>query len=272
MQGGEDVNIEELASNLSTYKEQLSEVKKLLAADPGNSEYVDMEKELIEVIALTEEILVTNKQAAYSRNASELEEYLSPKGFPEPEVGPSEFTGLDTHEFYKFAVGMKVQAVWSEDGEWYGATIEALTPNGYYVCYDGWGNKEEVDHCNVRPTEEGETNTLLEAERQAEVTRQAIKRKIAQAAVMEFQQRAIPTKLRIAPNDPEDVPNRVGLLDQTMHSTWLRKPDDPHGPHPHGGCTQQSTGKESGCVGHGGHGIRHRTRNIRGQPGSVLLF
>ncbi|KAG0497350.1 hypothetical protein HPP92_002041 [Vanilla planifolia] len=205
MQGGEDVNIEELASNLSTYKEQLSEVKKLLAADPGNSEYVDMEKELIEVIALTEEILVTNKQAAYSRNASELEEYLSPKGFPEPEVGPSEFTGLDTHEFYKFAVGMKVQAVWSEDGEWYGATIEALTPNGYYVCYDGWGNKEEVDHCNVRPTEEGETNTLLEAERQAEVTRQAIKRKIAQAAVMEFQQRAIPTKLRIAPNDPEDV-------------------------------------------------------------------
>lgn len=22
--------------------------------------------------------------------------------------------------------------------------IEAHTPNGYYVCYDGWGNKEEV--------------------------------------------------------------------------------------------------------------------------------
>lgn len=26
----------------------------------------------------------------------------------------------------------------------YDATIEALTPNGYYVSYDEWGNKEEV--------------------------------------------------------------------------------------------------------------------------------
>lgn len=26
----------------------------------------------------------------------------------------------------------------------YDATIEAITPNGYYVTYDSWGNKEEV--------------------------------------------------------------------------------------------------------------------------------
>lgn len=26
----------------------------------------------------------------------------------------------------------------------YDATIEALTPNGYFVSYDEWGNKEEV--------------------------------------------------------------------------------------------------------------------------------
>lgn len=26
----------------------------------------------------------------------------------------------------------------------YDATIEALTPNGYLVAYNGWGNKEEV--------------------------------------------------------------------------------------------------------------------------------
>jgi survival-of-motor-neuron-related-splicing factor 30 len=26
----------------------------------------------------------------------------------------------------------------------YDATIDSLTPNGYYVTYDGWGNKEEV--------------------------------------------------------------------------------------------------------------------------------
>lgn len=97
---------------------------------------------------------------------------------------------------HKIPVGTKVQAVYSEDGEWYtflscfcgfllllkndayfiyqfrffvfhllcqysfycfslirvwfswicryDATIEAYTPNGYLVAYNGWGNKEEV--------------------------------------------------------------------------------------------------------------------------------
>uniref|UniRef100_A0A0A0KUI2 Uncharacterized protein n=1 Tax=Cucumis sativus TaxID=3659 RepID=A0A0A0KUI2_CUCSA len=62
MQGGEDVSIEELANNLSTYKDQLHQVRQLLDDDPGNSEYIDMEKELEEVIALTEELLSTAKQ------------------------------------------------------------------------------------------------------------------------------------------------------------------------------------------------------------------
>nr|ACG41872.1 hypothetical protein [Zea mays]ACG42740.1 hypothetical protein [Zea mays] len=55
----EDLSVEELASNLSTYKEQLREVKKLIKEkkdDAGISEYIDMEKELQEVITLTEEI------------------------------------------------------------------------------------------------------------------------------------------------------------------------------------------------------------------------
>ena len=48
MQGGEELSIDELASNLSTYKDQLQQVRKLLVDDPRNSEYVDMEKELEE--------------------------------------------------------------------------------------------------------------------------------------------------------------------------------------------------------------------------------
>lgn len=51
MEGGaEEVSIEELSSNLSTYKQQLQEVRKLLKDDPGNAEYADVEKELVEVI------------------------------------------------------------------------------------------------------------------------------------------------------------------------------------------------------------------------------
>lgn len=206
MQGGEELNISELASNLSAYKDQLQQVRKLLVEDPANSEYADMEKELEEVIALTEELLETAKQ-------SEITELDIRKNVNE---GPSfhEFTRTHEHEMgpkdvfensEKFPVGTKVQAVWSDDGEWYDATIEAFTPNGYYVSYDGWGNKEEVDPANVRPIQVGVVNTLVEAEKEAEATKQAIKRKIAQAAVSDFQSRSLPAKLRIEPDDPEDV-------------------------------------------------------------------
>ncbi|CAA2963725.1 survival of motor neuron-related-splicing factor 30 isoform X2 [Olea europaea subsp. europaea] len=105
----------------------------------------------------------------------------------------------------RFPVGTKVQAVWSEDGEWYTATVEALTPNGYYVRYDGWGNQEGVDPDNVRPIQEGTVDPLLEAEKVAEATKEALKRKIAQAAAKDFQSKTLPPKLRIEPDDPEDV-------------------------------------------------------------------
>ena len=71
-----------------------------------------------------------------------------------------------------------------------------------------------MDPANVRPVQEGVVNTLLEAEKEAEATKQAIKRKIAQAAVVDFQSRSLPEKLRIDPNDPEDV---VSMMNEESH-------------------------------------------------------
>lgn len=62
-----------------------------------------------------------------------------------------------------------------------------------------------MDPANIRPIQEGTVDALLEAERVAEATKQAIKRKIAQAASIDFQSRSLPAKLRIEPDDPEDV-------------------------------------------------------------------
>ncbi|KAK9287365.1 hypothetical protein L1049_015782 [Liquidambar formosana] len=204
MQGGEELSIEELASNLSTYQDQLQQVRKLLVDDPGNSEYADMEKELEEVIALTEELLATAKQSEISgldigANASpSLHQSIGTSQHKMESKSPSDHSD-------KFPVGTKVQAVWSEDGEWYDAIIEELTPNGYFVSYEGWGNKEEVDPDNVRPIQGGAVDALLEAEREAEATKLAIKRKIAQAAAADLQSRSLPAKLKIEPDDSEDV-------------------------------------------------------------------
>ncbi|KAG8086626.1 hypothetical protein GUJ93_ZPchr0010g8211 [Zizania palustris] len=128
---------------------------------------------------------------------------LSPPYYPGELQSEALDDPLQSHE--KFAIGTKVQAVWSEDGEWYNATIEALTLNGYYVSYEGWGNKEEVDPANVRALEEEAADALRQAEKDAEATKMAIKRKIEQAATSDYQMRSLPTKLHIDPNDPEDV-------------------------------------------------------------------
>ncbi|CAI9101499.1 OLC1v1038837C2 [Oldenlandia corymbosa var. corymbosa] len=200
--GNEEVSVEELASNLSTYREQLQQVRSLLHDEPGNAEYLDMEKELVEVISLTEELLATAKQnenaGLAAGTSGDLSSSLSPAGNFSKESRPAPDSN-------KFPIGSKVQAVWSEDGEWYDATVEAHTPNGYYVTYDGWGNKEEVDPDNVRAVNEGDVNPLLEAEKVAQATKEALKRKIAQAAVADFQSKTLPAKLRIEPDDPEDV-------------------------------------------------------------------
>ncbi|VFQ88646.1 unnamed protein product [Cuscuta campestris] len=147
----------------------------------------------MQVIALTEELLATAKQ----NEDFEL-------GTGNSADASYDFGHPGSTSSMQFPVGTKVQAVWSEDGEWYNATIEAHTSNGYLVAYDGWGNKEEVDPENIRQIQ-GEVNPLDEAEKIAEATKQALKRKIAQASVIEYQSKSLPAKLHIDPNDPEDV-------------------------------------------------------------------
>lgn len=152
----------------------------------------------MQVISLTEELLA----AAKKNDNFSVETNAGPSPSSPQDDNKEYETGSDSQ---KFPVGTKVQAVYSEDGEWYNATVEGFTPNGYYVAYDEWGNKEEVEPYNIRPIEEAAVNTMVEAEREAEATKQAIKRKIAQSASVDFQSRTLPAKLRIEPNDPDDV-------------------------------------------------------------------
>ncbi|CAN7044343.1 unnamed protein product [Brassica rapa subsp. trilocularis] len=174
-------------------------VRQLLSEDPRNSEYADMEKELKEVIALTEELLATAKQNEISLSDAGATSD-SPNNLLEGAWRQMESRNDPIHEG-KFPMGTKVQAVFSEDGEWYAHSL-----NGYYVSYNEWGNKEEVDPDNVRAIE---NNALLEAERLAEATKNALKRKIEQAASSDYQSKTLPAKLKIDPNDPEDVRKKI---------------------------------------------------------------
>ena len=61
------------------------------------------------------------------------------------------------------------------------------------------------DFFHIVPFYVSRNNALLEAERLAEATKNALKRKIEQAASSDYQSKTLPAKLKIDPNDPEDV-------------------------------------------------------------------
>ncbi|CAM6083237.1 unnamed protein product [Calypogeia fissa] len=205
-------SVPELEENLKTYQEQLVQVRQLYDAEPTNVELQEMVKELEEVIELTQDLLTGARQS----EPVTADAPSSPPLISNQESGRSlTQQAYETHDIHgRLPVGTKVQAVWSEDGEWYNATVEAVTPIGYFVSYDEWGNKEEVDLANVRnisPAEDDpeipstEEDALLDAEKQAEATKMALKRKIAQAADLDVMPRDLPAKLKIHPDDSEDI-------------------------------------------------------------------
>eukprot|EP00897_Mesotaenium_endlicherianum_P010277 jgi/Mesen1/9278/ME000060S08719 len=175
------------------------------------------------VIELTEELLTSARQAE-----------LSSSGAP-PQVQAQQEEEEEAHPG-RLGVGTSVEAMYSADSQWYAATVKGVTAGGYIVVYNDWGNEEEVDASSVRARmdqggsekpEEGEGasaaaaaaqgegeqaegaaeggGAAVSAEAEAEAGRLALKRKIAQAASADLTPKNLPAKLKVNPDDPEDV-------------------------------------------------------------------
>lgn len=224
-------DIDELKGSLLTYKEQLLQVKELLVVDPGNVEYQEMAKGLTEILELTYDLLNQAQQVKENTLEQEQREASQTESTQRPPLPPlATYKTLQdklwTHKTPgRLPVGSKVQAIWSEDGGWYRATVEAVTSRGYSVVYDEWGNKEEVDVLNVRElnVSDGDADSLdqmldgapavdvlnvdplFDAEQEANLTKLALKKRIEAAADIDVISRDLPPKLRIKPDDSEDV-------------------------------------------------------------------
>jgi len=188
-----------------------------------------MAKGLTEVLELTYDLLNEAQQA--KEDAEQEQREAAAASTQRPPLHPSATyrphqDKNSTHNIPgRLPVGTKVQAIWSEDGEWYKATVEAVTPGGYFVVYDEWGNKEEVDVSNVRElnipdvdaeildqmldgapaADNSNVDPLFDAEKEANLTKLALKEKIEAAAGIDVISRDLPPKLRIKPDDSEDV-------------------------------------------------------------------
>lgn len=197
--------IGELQENLNTYREQLQQVNELLKEEPENEEYKEMAAGLKEVIDLTEDLLSSALQAEGVTGGGE-------EGDEARELSSSHFQQTESVPGGRLELGTSVKAFSGEDNQWWEGSVQSLTTGGYFVKFDHSSKTHEIQESRVRRVEEDEETAarraeeaLARVEREAEETKLGLKRKMAEAAKMEIAPRAIPPKLRINPDDPEDV-------------------------------------------------------------------
>mmetsp|Transcript_42756 Transcript_42756/g.71248 ORF Transcript_42756/g.71248 Transcript_42756/m.71248 type:complete len:305 (-) Transcript_42756:173-1087(-) len=114
-----DETVSDLVTRYEEHKSQLEQVGQLLRAKPGDPTLMKLYDDLKKVVELTEDLKKTQEE----KKASEVN------------------------------VGDRCEAVWSEDGKWYTARIDAKDPESkhFSVTFLVYGNAGQVAPENIRP-------------------------------------------------------------------------------------------------------------------------
>ncbi|KAJ0410162.1 hypothetical protein ATCC90586_008440 [Pythium insidiosum] len=141
-----DVSLEELQQRLVTFSGQLESIHELLQTDPENAEFLNIAKDLVEVIRLTKEMIDLKLSAAdKSSEAPSTSRETAP-------ARSTEATLTAEPPALAFSPGTSCEA--QSNGAWYPAFIESITArNTYNVHYLGFGNKDELPETSLRAIE-----------------------------------------------------------------------------------------------------------------------
>ena len=112
-----------MSEKLEQYRSQLAQVEAAIEADPTNPEWKKLRSDLLEVIQLTSELGDSSG------------------------AGPSEAAPAPQ----SYSVNDRCQALFEEDGNYYNAKVVALSEDGYFVTFLGYGNTAQVEFTEVRP-------------------------------------------------------------------------------------------------------------------------
>lgn len=203
--------------NNNEYARQLEEIESLLADDPNNLQYLKLKNDLLNVIALTQNLAADQELKAVEKfSVGERVEIISGErpyaavvtqviGDTECVIKYFEFATevvLESCHIRKIlgsyfnsnqvAPGLKCQCKYGADQMWYDATVDSISEYGYNITYTQYGNKDEVPLEYLRP--------LGEKKDKAKVS---IGNGMASSVVN------IPENLKILPTDTEEVCNSI---------------------------------------------------------------
>ena len=128
--------------DVENYKEQLRQVEAALAIDEKNEDLLKLKEDLLEVIALTEELTQINEVAEEIANA--------PAAGSSHDRGGSEATAKSTG----WKVGDRVQAPRQSDGQYHAGTVDMIADDGASctVKFDNSGTVDIVKVDTLRST------------------------------------------------------------------------------------------------------------------------
>ncbi|XP_022662658.1 survival of motor neuron-related-splicing factor 30-like [Varroa jacobsoni] len=138
---------EDLQTQLETYHVQLQQVEAALASNPDDPDLRKLREDLCEVISLTKSLSASSRNSDL-RSVTHAEDSGGVCG--SGIVGSAGSTG-------RWQVGDRVSAPWAEDGNYYDATVVAISSSDGLVTVDfeEYPNNETVHMSELKPRNSG---------------------------------------------------------------------------------------------------------------------
>jgi survival-of-motor-neuron-related-splicing factor 30 len=218
----ENLSVEELEKKLIGYKTAYEKIEAGLRIQSSNEALLKAKNEILNVIDLTEKVLrLKRKPHANTEITTDekpkiiplpTEVKTEPKPVPKKEVKqeiqlPTPNPAPSIVET-NLVVGGLCMALW-EDGQYYQATIESISTDGYFVTFAGYGNQALVGAEAIQPIQQApqpqvSTTPSNQQTKQPTLPGEREKKKIE---VDESGEVIIPKSLKFLPTDTEDIRN-----------------------------------------------------------------
>ncbi|GFO44893.1 survival of motor neuron-related-splicing factor 30 [Plakobranchus ocellatus] len=141
-----------MSEDQKMYQLQLQQVEAALTTDPENEELLKLQKDLQEVIQLTQELQNVTGGVVAAAPSSGVTASSSSGGAWSSSQGDTQLADSLASPAWK--VGDKCMAFWEDDGQHYEAVIEEMLEDGTCtVTYTGWNNSAICPVLQLKPLE-----------------------------------------------------------------------------------------------------------------------
>lgn len=136
-----------MSEDLETYQFQLDQVNEALEKTPDNSELIKLRDDLLQLVNLLKQ---ANSEPSSNETSKQSNENSS-KHHSKVNT-PTDTSGSKNNiNKKKFEIGDVVMARWSEDKQFYEATIiNIISPTSYQIVFNGYGNEEVVNDNDIK--------------------------------------------------------------------------------------------------------------------------